>query len=178
MRRGDLRAVFPVDLVSVVFRRIVAGCDVDAGYTSQMTDCIGQLRSRAERVKHIGLDAVGCKRKRRALCELIMHAAGIVRDRDTLLSRADLENIVRKALRCLPDNVDVHAVGACTDNSAQTGGAELEIHIETLFDLIFIIGDRLQLGLRILIKIRIAQPLFIPCPVIFHNGLLLFAWVA
>ena len=174
MGRRDLRAVFPVHLVSVVFGRIVAGCDVDAGNASQMTDRIGQLRRGAECVKYISLDAVCGKRERGAFGELIMHAAGIVRDRHTLLLGTDLQDVIRKALRRLTDDIDIHAVGSRSDNAAKTCRAELKIHVETLFDLIFIISDRLQLSLRFLVKIRIGQPLFVPCSVIFHNSRLLF----
>ena len=95
-------------------------------------------------------------------------------DRNTLRFRSDLQNVIRKTLCRFPDYIDIHAVGTCADNAAKTCCSELEIHIETLFDLILVIGNRLQFSLRILVKIRIAQPLFISCSVIFHNRILLF----
>ena len=48
MRRCDLRAVFPVDLVPVVLRRVVTRRDIDAGDTAEMADSKRQLRCRSE----------------------------------------------------------------------------------------------------------------------------------
>ena len=63
MRWCDLRAVLPVNLVSVVFRRIVAGCYVDTCHTAQMTYCKGKLRCRTKCLKDISLDPVCCQAK-------------------------------------------------------------------------------------------------------------------
>ena len=46
--RSDLCAVLPVNLVSVVFRRIVACCDIYTCCTSKIPDRIRQLRRRAK----------------------------------------------------------------------------------------------------------------------------------
>ena len=69
MRRCDLCAVLPVNLVAVVLRRVVAGGDVDAGDTMQCADCKGQLRCRTQRFKHISLDAVGCQTEGGHICK-------------------------------------------------------------------------------------------------------------
>ena len=44
VRRCDLRAVLPVNLVAVVLRRVVAGGDVDTGDAVKLADCEGKLR--------------------------------------------------------------------------------------------------------------------------------------
>ena len=44
MRRCDLGTVFPVYFVSVVFSRVMAGCDHDTGNTAKFPYCKGKLR--------------------------------------------------------------------------------------------------------------------------------------
>ena len=61
MRRCKLGAVLPIYLIAVVFRRVVAGCDVDAGNTAKLPDCKGQLRRGAQRLKLVCLNTVGCQ---------------------------------------------------------------------------------------------------------------------
>ena len=48
VRRCDLCAIFPVYLVSVVFRRVMAGCYVDTCNTSEMTYCKRKFRCRSQ----------------------------------------------------------------------------------------------------------------------------------
>ena len=58
MRGRKLCAILPIYLVAVVFRRIMTGCDIDSRNASQLPHCVGQLRSRTQRLKLVGLDAV------------------------------------------------------------------------------------------------------------------------
>ena len=58
VRRCDLCSVLPVYLVSVVFRRIVARCNIDSGNTSKLSDCKRKLRSRPQALKYISLDSI------------------------------------------------------------------------------------------------------------------------
>ena len=44
MRRCDLGTVFPVYFISVVFSRVMAGCDHNTGNTAKLTDCKRKLR--------------------------------------------------------------------------------------------------------------------------------------
>ena len=64
MRWCDLCAIFPVNLVSVVFRRVMAGCYVDTCNASQMTYCKRKLRCRTKCLKDIRLNSVSCQAKR------------------------------------------------------------------------------------------------------------------
>ena len=59
MGRGELCAILPVYLVAVVFRRIVACSDIDAGDAAQLTHCKGKLRRGTQGLKLVGLDPVG-----------------------------------------------------------------------------------------------------------------------
>ena len=52
---------------------------------------------------------------------------------------------VCQTLSGLTDNVDVHAVGTCTQNTAQTGSTELQSNSKALLDLVFLTFDLLQL---------------------------------
>ena len=61
MLRSELRAVCPVCLVSVVFLRIVASCDVDACDRTGLSDCKRKLRCRTHIVEDVGFYAVSSK---------------------------------------------------------------------------------------------------------------------
>jgi len=60
MRRCKLCAIFPVYLVTIVFRRVVACSDIDTCYAAQLTYCKGQLWCWTKRLKLICLDAICC----------------------------------------------------------------------------------------------------------------------
>ena len=60
MRRCKLCAIFPVYLVTIVFRRVVACSDIDTCYAAQLTYCKGQFRCWTKGFKLICLDTVCC----------------------------------------------------------------------------------------------------------------------
>ena len=60
MRRCKLCAIFPVYFVAIVFRRIMACCDIDTCYAAQLTYCKGQFRCWTKGFKLICLDTVCC----------------------------------------------------------------------------------------------------------------------
>ena len=118
MRRGDLCAILPVYLVSIILRRIMAGCNVNSGYASKGANSIRKFRRRAQGFKHVRLDSVSGKAQCSFICKLRGHAPGIVCDRHAFRLTAILHNIVGKPLGCLPDRIDVHAVRSCADDSS------------------------------------------------------------
>ena len=59
--RCDLCTVLPVYFVTIVFRRIMACSHIDSGCTSQVTDCIRQLRSRTKALENVCFDTVRCQ---------------------------------------------------------------------------------------------------------------------
>ena len=79
----------------------------------------------------------------------------------TLRSLSRFVDIIRQTLSCLSYRVNVHAVRPCPNDPSQTSGSKFEVHIKTLFFLILVICNVLKLFLRILIEIRIAQPLLV-----------------
>ena len=61
MRRCDLSTIFPVYFVTVIFRWVVACCDIDTCNTSQLSYCIRKFRCRTKALKNICLDSVCCQ---------------------------------------------------------------------------------------------------------------------
>ena len=118
MRRGNLCAILPVYLVSIILRRIMAGRNVNSGYASKRANGVRQFRRRAQRFKYIRLDPVGSKAQCSLICKLRGHAPGIIRDCHAFRLTAILHDIVGKPLGCLSDRIDVHAVRSCADDSS------------------------------------------------------------
>ena len=94
------------------------------------------------------MDAVGGEHFGRGFGEHIALDAAVVADGDRLAAALGLDP-VGQALGGLPHNVDVHAVGARTDDPAQTRGAELERHGETVLNGGVIVLDALQFGFEV-----------------------------
>ena len=86
---------------------------------------------------------------------------GIKSNGYSLRCLARFVDIICKTLCCLTNRVNIHTIGSGTNDSTQTSGSKLKIHVKTLFDLIVVICDVLQLLFGILIKVRIAQPLLV-----------------
>ena len=104
--------------------------------------------------------------------ELVALRNEFAKERSAMVDRVAKEigiNIFQgKALGRPADCINIHTVDARADDAAQARGTELQIHIEPLFDLIFIVCDGPQLIFRILVEIRVRKPLFIDLHVIFH----------
>ena len=67
--------------------------------------------------------------------------AGVKGDGNSLVRSALLDNVIGKALGSAADYIDIHAVDTGSDDASQSGGAELQVHIKALFDLVLISGD-------------------------------------
>ena len=138
MRRCKLCAVLPVNLVAVVLRRVVAGGDVDAGDAAKLADGKGKLRRRAQRLEPVRLDAICRQCQRCFLGKFRGHMTGVKCDRHAFCRAALLDDVICQSLGRTADGVDIHPVNTCTDDAAQSCRTKLQIHIETLFNLIFI----------------------------------------
>ena len=158
MRRRDLCAVLPVYLVAVVLRRVVRSGDLDARLAVEIAKGEGFLRHRPQRIRQIGLNPVCRKAQRRLLRELRAHASAVIGDCDALFRIAVFNDIVRKPLRRLPDDVNIHPVCPGADHAAQSAGPERQILIEAILDFLLIIPDRKKLLFGCIVKIRIIQP--------------------
>ena len=170
--RSELGSVLPVYLVAVVLRRIVAGGDIDTRDTAQLAHCEGQLRGGAKGFKLVSLDAVGSQGHCGLHGKFRRHAAGVVGDGHALIRAALLDNVVGQPLGRPSHHIDVHAVDARADHAAQAGGSELQVHIETLFDFIFIARNGAKLFFCRFVEIGVVQPLFIDFHVILHSIIL------
>ena len=163
LSRGQLCAVLPVDLVAVVFLRIVRCGDIDACDAAVVTDCEGQLRGRAQFIEQQRLDAVCGEDAGGLLGELGREMAGVVSDGDAALHglRAVRNDELCKALGGLTDGKAVHAVEADAQNAAQAGGAERQRRIEAALDLLVIICNRLQLRVFLCAQCAALQPVLV-----------------
>ena len=161
---GDLGAVLPVNLVTVVLRRVVAGCHHNACGAVELTNGKGQHRCRTKRRKNVSFDSVGCHAECGLFCKFRGHVAGVKRNRHTFFLRMLFDDKVCQSLRCLSYRVNIHAVGSCSQNSAQTSGTKLQLSVKPLCDLFLVVLDGKELRFGGLVKIRGGAPKFI----IFH----------
>ena len=155
VRRCKLGAVLPVYLVSVVLRRVMAGCNIDAGYASQFPHCKGQLRCGTQGLELVCLDSVGCQSHGRLHGKFRGHMAGVICNRHALICSALLYNVVGKALGGTSHHINIHPVNAGADNTSQSCCSELQVHIKTLFNLIFVTFYGAKLCFCVLIKIGV-----------------------
>ena len=93
---------------------------------------------------------------------------GVKRDRNALVCSALFDNIVRKSLSRAADCIDIHTVDSGSDDSAKSCGTKLQVHIETFFDLIFIVRNCAKLFFCLLVKVRIGKPFLVDLHVILH----------
>ena len=145
--RRQLRTVGPVDLVAVIFLRVVAGRDVQSGRRSVVLDGERQLRRRAQGVKNTHVDAVGRHDGRGLVRKALAVDAAVKADGDAARARTRALGLddLRECLRGVADDVDVHAAAAERHLTAQAGRAELERGEKAALDLFFIIADGIEL---------------------------------
>ena len=74
--------------------------------------------------------------------------AAVIADGNGLAAALGLDP-VGKALGRLTDNVNIHTVGACTDDAAQARGTELQGHSKTVLNGGIVALDAFQLGLEV-----------------------------
>ena len=147
MLRRQLCAVGPVNLVAVIFLRVVAGRDIQSGRRAVVLDGERQLRRRAQGVKNTHVDAVGRHDGRGLMRKALTVDAAVKADGDAARARTRALGLddLRERLRCVADDVDVHAAAAERHLTAQAGRAELERGEKAALDLFFIIADGIEL---------------------------------
>ncbi len=158
MRRNDLGAVFPVDLVSVVLPGIVAGGDHHRSGRPQVPHREGGHR----RWNGIGEverpNPLGGQRRSGVLREFRAQSASVPPDDYSSASRVrDLRfQVARQAHGGPPNHRPIHPIGACADHSTQTGGAEFQRAAEAIGQLrirpasekLFDLARRFGIGIR------------------------------
>lgn len=80
--------------------------------------------------------------------------------------------IIRKALGGLAHNIDVHAVGARADHTAQARCTEIQVAIEPVVDLFRLVADCLKLRRQIGVIQLLGQP-----SLVFTHHLIPFQFV-
>ena len=154
---GHLAAVRAVGLVAVVLGRVVGSGDHDTGVAVIVAGSKTQSRHGHQGIVDAHLDAVGCQNACGGLGKNIALQAAVVADGHGLGTTLG-QHPVCQTLRCLTDNVDVHAVGTSTQHAAQTGGTKLQRHSKAILDLIVIAFDLSQLRLQVCIFQIRCQP--------------------
>ena len=130
---GNLAAVLPEHLVSVVFLGVVAGGYHDSGSSLLEANAVAELRSGPEVLKQVHLDAVVGKdfgryfRKKAGIVAAVVadaHAGG------TLYMSLD---VVCKALGGHAHGILVHAVCTSAHDSSEATGTKLQITVKSVF---------------------------------------------
>ena len=161
VRRGDLGSVLPVDLVPVIFPRVMAGRNDNPGFAVQVAQGKGQLRSWAQRSKAVGSNAVGAKDQSSFHGKFRRHPSGIKGNDRSFLFSLFFQNIIGQSLRRPADRIDVHTIRAGSDDPPKTAGPEFQILIEAVMDFLRIARNLLQFLLRSLVITGTFQPLTI-----------------
>ena len=150
--RRQLRAVGPVDLVAVVFLRIVAGGDIDARLTAVFAHGEGKLRRGAQSFKQVDLHSVCRHDAGGGAGKLLRVVAAVHADGDAarFRLRALGADHIGEALRCPADDVPVHIVQPDIHCAAQSRRAEFQRTVKAAFDLLFVVcdGQKLRVLLR------------------------------
>ena len=134
---GDLAAVVVVDLVAVVGSGVVGGREDDAGGGVQVAHREGERGDRLDARVDVDVDAVGGEHAGGDALEVLALVAGVARERERRVLVVRVQ-VVRDTLGGLGDHVDVHAVGAHAERAAQAGGAEGEVAVEGVEELLLV----------------------------------------
>ena len=142
---GHLAAV---RAVAVVLGGVVAGRDHDARVAVVVAGGKAQRGNRHKGLIDADLDTVGGQHLGSGLGEQVALDAAVIADGNGLAAALGLDP-VGKALGRLTDNVNIHTVGACTDDAAQARGTELQGHSKTVLNGGIVTLDAFQLGLEV-----------------------------
>ncbi len=147
--QSKLAAVGAVNLVAVVFGGVVAGGDNDTRAAFKSPYGVGKHRRRHKLAVDMYLYAVCRKNGGGFLSENVGLYAAVVSDSHRGICRESFVNIVRETLRCSAYSIDVHSVGACADNSAQSARTEFKIAVESVCNSVGVSCNGFKLGLKI-----------------------------
>ena len=137
VRRRDLPAVRPVDLVSIVFARVMRCSDYDSGGTLQMANCKGEHRNRMKRIIQVCLDPVGCQDKRCRERKLLRVMPRVVCDRDG--RGFERRKVLTEPLCDLPNHERIDSVRASPDHTAHSRSPERKGCVEPLVKLVDVV---------------------------------------
>ena len=134
----NLIAEVVVNLVAVVFLRVVAGSNHNAAGKSQMTNGKGKQRNRLCRLHNPYIDSPG----RKDFCHTIGIFSGIqtcvIADGDRRM-RPALQHIVCNPHGSPLQNDGIDPAGSCSHTSPETGGSEGHVAAEPVKDFLFVV---------------------------------------
>ena len=157
---GHLAAVRAVGLVAVVLGGVVAGRDHDTGVAVVIAGRKAQRGHGHKGAVDADLDAVGGQHLGSGPGEQVALDAAVIADGNGLAAALGLDP-VGKALGRLTDNVNIHTVGACTDDAAQARCTELQGHSKTVLNGGIVTLDAFQLGLEVSVVQLCSEPTLI-----------------
>ena len=144
-----------ISLIAVVLAGIVGSRHHDTRRGVQIAGRKGHGRNRHQDRPDVDLDAIGRKHPGGYFCKHIALDAAVVADGHRRRFKV-LFQIVCQTLRSLCHGVDVHPVGTCADDAAQTARAKGEVTVKSVLDLGIV--QRFQLCHYIGIGGGICQP--------------------
>ncbi len=147
--KSKLAAVGAVYLVAVVFGGVMACGNNDTRAAAESPYSIGKHRRRHKLAVDVYLYAVCSKNCGSFLGENVGLYAAVVSDSHRGICGESLVNIVCKTLCCSAYSINVHSVGACADNAAQTARTKFKIAVKSVCDSVGISCNGFKLGLKI-----------------------------
>ena len=157
---GHLASIGAIGLVAVVLSGVVAGRDHDARVAVIVTGGERKGRHRHQGTVDADFDTVGGQYLGGGAGEQIALDTAIVADGNSLGAALGFDP-VSEALGGLAHHINVHAVGAGANDTAQTRGAELERHCETVLNGRVVALDAFQFGFEVGVVQISRQPAFI-----------------
>ncbi len=140
----DLAAVRSVDLVAVVFGRIVGGGDADTDAAVMIAGRPAEERDRLKAgIKH-HFDAVRGKHGRGFAGEEVAVNAAVVSNRGYLRQVGRVQ-VIREALRGAAHDVNIHAVRAGAEDAAKAACTEFKIAVKAFVNFRFIASNGFEI---------------------------------
>ena len=147
-----------IDLITVVLAGVVRSRDHDTCGGVQIAGRKRHSRHRHQDGPDIHLDAISRKHPGGNLCKHIALDTTVVTNSHRRSFKV-LFQIVRQTLRSLCHGIDVHPVGACADDAAQTARTKGKVTVKRIFD--FGIVQRFQFSGHVGICGGVCQPAFV-----------------
>ncbi len=157
---SKLSAVASINLVTVVFCGIVGGCNHNPRLAMQLTGCKRKGRDRHQFLVDMYLDPICREHPCRLFREQVGLDPAVVRDCNCRVFKF-LVQIVGESLSRTPDGVNVHPVGPCADNTAQSSGSKSQVSVKPLKNFFILPFDRFQLYRQVSILKVGSQPALI-----------------
>ncbi len=154
---GELAAVAAIDLITVIFCRVMGSCHHDARVAMKLPRRKRKRRHRHQLGIEPDLDPVRGEHSRRFAGKQAGFDPAVIRHRNRRVRILSLEHF-RKPLGRAAHGIDIHAVGTRADHAAQAGRTEREIAVKAFIDLLIIAFDRLEVGLQVRVLQRVGKP--------------------